>query len=239
LRTIASLMSVTRHIPNALTCGNLLCGCLGIVGLFEHWNIPSAYFVWAACVFDFFDGFAARALKANSPIGRELDSLADMVSFGVLPSMVMYFLMRSATEISWVPPLAFLLVIFSALRLAQFNIDDRQHDGFIGLPTPANALLITGLPLLAGTWVGSEWNITFLLATTVVFSWLMVSPLPLLALKFKHMGWKSNELRFTLLGISVLLLAILGQGAIVLVIIIYLLLSLVGRWWGEGAVSSK
>jgi CDP-diacylglycerol--serine O-phosphatidyltransferase len=232
-------MSVLRHLPNALTCCNLLCGCLGIAGLFEAgWNIPSAYFVWAACVFDFLDGFAARTLKASSPIGRELDSLADMVSFGIFPSLVMYFLIRSGSPAPWVPAWAFLIAIFSALRLAKFNIDDRQHDGFIGLPTPANALLITGLPFIAGAWM-NEWSLISLLVITVISSALMVAPLPLLALKFKHMGWKSNELRFTLLGISVLLLAILGPAAIVLVIIIYLLISLVGRWWGAGAMSSK
>jgi CDP-diacylglycerol--serine O-phosphatidyltransferase len=231
--------AVTRHIPNALTCGNLLCGCIGIVALFEGWHIATAYFVWAAVVFDFFDGFAARALKANSPIGRELDSLADMVSFGVLPSILMYFLMKDATDNAWIPLSAFLLAVFSALRLAKFNIDERQHEGFIGVPTPANALLITGLPLLTTTWLDGGLSIGALIAITLLFSWLMVSPFPLVALKFKHMGWAGNQLRFTLLGVSVLLLAILGQAAIVLVIIIYIILSLVGRWWGVGAVSSK
>jgi CDP-diacylglycerol--serine O-phosphatidyltransferase len=230
-------MSMLRHIPNALTCGNLLFGCLGIVAVFDGWGVPAAYFVWAACVFDFFDGFAARALKASSPIGRELDSLADMVSFGVLPAMLMFYMMKASTAITWLPLVAFLLAVFSALRLAKFNIDERQRDGFIGLPTPANALLITGLPLVPQSWLGEGWSITALVVITLVFSWLMVSPLPLIALKFKNFGWRDNQLRFTLLAASVLLLFILGQAAIVLVIIIYVVLSLVGRWWGEGAVS--
>lgn len=230
-------MSVSRHIPNALTCGNLLCGCVGIVGLIEQWPVPSAYFVWAACLFDFLDGFAARALKASSPIGKELDSLADMVSFGVLPSVSMYYMMRPATDVQWLPLTAFALTVFSALRLAKFNIDERQHDGFIGLPTPANALLITALPFLPGVVFDNEWSITALLLITAALCWLMVSPLPLLALKFKHLRWKENQLRFTLMVFSVLLIAILGRAAIVLVIIMYVLLSLVGRWWG--AVTSK
>ena len=237
MRFVAEVMSAIRHIPNALTCGNLLCGCLGIVGLFEAWGIPSAYFVWAACVFDFLDGFAARALKSASPIGRELDSLADMVSFGVLPSMVMFQMMKSSTSIEWIAATAFLLAVFSALRLAKFNIDESQRDRFIGLPTPANALLVTGLPLLPGSWLGGGWHIAALVAITAIFSWLMVAPLPMLALKFKNLGWKDNQMRFTLVAASVLLLAILGEAAIVLVIIMYVLLSLIGRWWGEGAVS--
>lgn len=232
-------MSVLRHIPNALTCCNLLCGCLGIVGIIEEWSISTAYFVWAACIFDFLDGFAARALKANSPIGKELDSLADMVSFGVLPAVLMYDLMSAATSIEWLPLTAFLLAVFSALRLAKFNIDERQHYGFIGVPTPATALLITGLPFLAGSLVDVELNIVNLVVITILSSWLMVSPLPLLALKFKHMRWKENEFRFTLLAIAVLLFAILGPAAIVVVIITYVILSLLGRWWGAGAVTPK
>lgn len=230
-------MSLTRHIPNALTCGNLLCGCLGIVALFDDWGIPAAYFVWAACVFDFFDGFAARALKSSSSIGRELDSLADMVSFGVLPSILMYQMMKASTDIVWVPALGFILAVFSALRLAKFNIDERQRDGFIGVPTPANALMITGLQLLPAFWFSHDWSLAALIAITLLFSWLMVSPFPLLALKFKTFAWKDNQLRFTLLAASVLLLLLLGQAAIVLVIIMYVILSLVGRRWSEGAVS--
>lgn len=239
MRFVPEMMPLARHIPNALTCSNLLCGCLGIVGLFDGWGIPAAYFVWAACVFDFFDGFAARLLNISSAIGRELDSLSDMVSFGVFPSLVMFFMLRSATDNQWIPFIAFTIAVFSALRLAKFNIDERQRDGFIGVPTPANALLITGLPLIPAAWVGGSWNVVVLVVITLLFSWLMVSPLPLVALKFKNFGWRDNQLRFTLLAAAVLLLAILGQAAIVLVIIMYVLVSLVGRWWGEGAVSSK
>lgn len=237
---VSEVMFFVRHIPNALTCGNLLCGCIGIVAVIEQWNVEAAYFVWAAVVFDFFDGFAARALKVSSPIGKELDSLADMVSFGVLPSVMMYSMMTKVTTTPLYAYTAFLIAVFSAVRLAKFNIDERQHFGFIGLPTPASALLITGLPFLTGNFVEDfEWSIFALMAITVLISWLMVSPIPLLALKFKTYGWKSNEMRFTLLVVSVLLLAILGSAAIVLVIILYILLSLVGRWLGAGAATSK
>jgi len=232
-------MSIARHVPNALTCCNLLAGCLGIVGVIEQWPFPSAYFVWLAVFFDFLDGFAARALKTSSAIGKELDSLADMVSFGVLPALTMYYMMKNATDISYLPLLAFSLAVFSAVRLAKFNIDERQIFGFIGLPTPANALLVTGLPLMQVGYFGIEWSIASLVIITIGMSWLMVSPIPLIALKFKHLRWKDNQIRFTLLALSVLLLAILGSPGIVPVIIMYVLLSLVGLWWGADAVTSK
>ena len=136
-------MKVLRHLPNALTCGNLLCGCVGIIFTLQDGAAVSAWFVWAACVFDFLDGFAARALKVNSPIGKELDSLADMVSFGALPAIVMFQMIDTISSNNFFPYTAFSLAIFSALRLAKFNVDDKQKDSFIGLPVPANALFIT------------------------------------------------------------------------------------------------
>lgn len=231
-------MWLRQQIPNSLTCGNLLMGCAGIVAISRGWPIEIAYFVWAACAFDFFDGFAARALKVTSPIGKELDSLADMVSFGVLPAMMMFDLISKVSDDSWFAWSAFLIAVFSAVRLAIFNTDSRQAEGFIGLPTPANAMLITGLPLLPAI-MDFEWNSYLLVAIVFVSSWLMVSPIELLALKFKHFRWKENELRFTLLVVSVLLLVFLGPPAIVLVIITYVILSLFGRRWDAGAVSSS
>ena len=119
-----------------LTCLNLVCGCVGIVLSLENWSFPAAYFIWAAGVFDFFDGFVARLLKVSSPIGKELDSLADMVSFGVLPAVVMYTLIKNTTSIEWLPFVAILIAIFSAVRLAIFNIDETQTDSFRGLANP-------------------------------------------------------------------------------------------------------
>jgi CDP-diacylglycerol---serine O-phosphatidyltransferase len=137
-----------RHLPNILTCCNLISGCLGILFLLEGRGIPAAYFVWISCLFDFFDGFAARWLKVSSPIGKELDSLADVVSFGVLPSFVMYKLLDNNTLVTYLPYIAFMIAAFSALRLAIFNVDETQTDSFRGLNTPANTLFISALPLL-------------------------------------------------------------------------------------------
>ena len=215
-----------RHIPNFLTCCNLFCGCLGIVFALEGRTTPAAYFVWIAGVFDFFDGFAARMLKVSSPIGKELDSLADMVSFGLLPSVVLYNMLLAADAPPYVPYLAFSVAIFSALRLAIFNLDDRQTDSFKGLPTPANALFITALPLLTGSFAAplNEYWVLGLIA--VLSSYMLVSGIELFALKFKNFSWQDNKIRFTFLGLSVLLLVTLQLAAIPVIILLYVALSL-------------
>jgi CDP-diacylglycerol--serine O-phosphatidyltransferase len=218
-------MSVLRHIPNALTCANLVCGCLGIISLFTN-KIEPAYFIWTACVFDFFDGFAARLLKVSSPIGKELDSLADMVSFGVLPAIAMYAWIGTSTTNQYLPFVAIFIAVFSALRLAKFNIDENQSDSFIGVPTPANALFISALPFLPVALHGWVFLTVSLIAITLVFSFLLVAPLKLFALKFKNFGWADNQLRFTFLAISVLLLALFQAGAIPFIILFYIGISL-------------
>jgi CDP-diacylglycerol---serine O-phosphatidyltransferase len=215
-----------RHLPNFLTCCNLLCGCLGVVFVLEDRALPAAYFVWIAGVFDFFDGFAARILKVGSPIGKELDSLADLVSFGLLPSVVMYKLLSDSSNDNLIPYLAFSIAVFSALRLAIFNIDETQRDSFRGVPTPANALFITALPLLTGVtadWLQSTW---ILCAIVAVSSYLLVSNIELFALKFKDFSWQNNKVRFTFLLLSVLLLAMLQVMAIPVIILLYIALSL-------------
>jgi len=219
-------MNLLRHLPNALTCGNLFCGCIGILFAVQYSPITAAYFVWAACVFDFFDGFAARALHYSSPIGKELDSLADMVSFGVLPAITMFSLIESQTFNSFFSYSAFLLAIFSALRLAKFNIDERQKESFIGLPVPANALFITGLVFLPSPFDQITSSVPILIAITVLFSLLLVSPLKLFALKFKNYTWADNKIRFTFVVVSVLLLALFKAGAIPLIILLYVAFSL-------------
>ena len=174
-----------RHLPNFLTCCNLICGCLGIVFVLENRAIPAAYLVWLAGIFDFFDGFAARMLKVSSPIGKELDSLADVVSFGVLPSLVMYKLITASTDSSVLPYIGFTIAVFSALRLAIFNVDETQRDSFRGLNTPANTLFITSLPLLynhVGRWL---YQTEVLIAITLIFSFLLVSRIQFFAFKFK------------------------------------------------------
>lgn len=206
-----------------------MCGCLGIVYCLEERNVPAAYFVWAAAFFDFLDGFAARMLKVISPIGKELDSLADMVSFGLLPSLVMYKMLGASSPSSWLPYLGFFIAVCSALRLAIFNVDETQRDSFKGLNTPANTLFITSLPLLhgqVGNWLYQDW---VLILITIIFSLLLVSRIEIFAFKFKDFSWKNNKVRFTFIAVSVLLLVLLGKIALPLLILLYIVFSLVGK----------
>jgi CDP-diacylglycerol--serine O-phosphatidyltransferase len=223
---------IRRNIPNALTCGNLLCGCIGVVEAFHNNLILSCLLIGVALIFDFLDGFIARLLKVTSPIGRDLDSLADVVTFGVLPAIIMYqLLMQSIPDLFgiWKAYAAFIIAIFSAIRLAKFNNDPRQSDSFIGVPTPANAMLIASLPLIVHTesefWKDIIIN-TNLLIVSAVMSYALVMELPLIALKFKNFGWKGNESRFILIGITVLLLATLKFLAVPAILFVYVLLSI-------------
>jgi CDP-diacylglycerol--serine O-phosphatidyltransferase len=199
---------------------------LGVVFVLENRAWPAAYFVWLAGAFDFFDGFAARMLKVSSPIGKELDSLADMVSFGLLPSVVLYKLLLAANAPGYWPYAAFSIAVFSALRLAIFNIDETQRDSFRGVPTPANALFITALPLLTGAVAVYLQEYWVLLVLTAMLSWLLVSNIELFALKFKDFTWQHNKVRFTFLVVSVLLLVMLQVAAIPAIILLYIALSL-------------
>lgn len=222
-----------RHLPNFLTCCNLICGCLGIVSVLEGRDVPAAYFVWVAGLFDFFDGFAARMLKVSSSIGKELDSLADVVSFGVLPALVMYKMISASTDSSILPYIGFTIAVFSALRLAIFNVDETQRDAFRGLNTPANTLFITSLPLLyndVGTWLHDT---RVLIAITLLFSFLLVSRIEFFAFKFKNFSWQDNKIRFTFLILSVLLLIVLQILAIPVIIILYIVLSLINNMLTE------
>ncbi|HWA34062.1 MAG TPA: CDP-diacylglycerol--serine O-phosphatidyltransferase, partial [Cyclobacteriaceae bacterium] len=199
-------MKLLKHLPNALTCGNLLMGCIGIVLTAHEGTYFAAWCVWGACVFDFFDGFTARILSVSSPIGKELDSLADIVSFGVLPSVMLYEMIDIISSSDYLPFAGCLIAVFSALRLAKFNVDENQKDSFIGLPTPASALLITSLMFLKepfDIFISVDW---FLVAIAVVVSFLLVSPWELFALKFKNFSWADNKVRFTFMAVSVLLL---------------------------------
>lgn len=202
----------------------MLCGCIGVVFVVNGNLTSAAYFVWIAGAFDFFDGFAARMLKVSSPIGKELDSLADMVSFGLLPAMLIFKMFGGAYE--YLPYLAFSIAIFSALRLAIFNLDETQSDSFKGLPTPANALFITALPHLPGNLGLVVYDPWILCAIVIISSYLLVSNIRLFALKFKSFSWKENKIRFTFLMLSVLLLAVLQIAAIPVIILLYVALSL-------------
>lgn len=218
-----------RHLPNFLTCCNLICGCLGVVAVLEDRNIPAAYFVWLAGVFDFLDGFVARKLGVTSPIGKELDSLADVISFGLLPALVMYKMLGASTSSEILPFAAFLIAVCSALRLAVFNVDESQGEVFRGLNTPANSIFITSLPLIEGDVGRWLYDTPILLGITLVFSLLLVSRIEFLAFKFKNFSWRDNRARFTFLASAFILLIGLQFVAIPLIILLYILLSLLGN----------
>lgn len=245
-------MNIKKHIPNSLTCGNLFCGCLAIVAAFDNNLVWSAYFVGIAAVLDFFDGFVARLLNVHSEIGKQLDSLADMVTFGVVPGIVMYKMLTNAIGIQLeheidtlalsIAYLAFLIPVFSAIRLAKFNIDTRQSTSFIGVPTPANAILICSFPLIYAFQSSfGSFNIAtiiensyLLLSITLLMSFLMIAELPLFALKFKNFGWADNKIRYLFLATSLILLFTVHFIAIPFIIFLYIGLSVI-----ENVVNKK
>jgi CDP-diacylglycerol--serine O-phosphatidyltransferase len=228
---------VKRHIPNAITALNLVCGCLSIIAALNGELMTASVFIGVAAVLDFFDGFLARLLKAYSDIGKQLDSLCDMVSFGVAPGMIFYSLSGSCFNPSGGfcinTYIAFLIPVFSAIRLAKFNIDTRQSDSFIGVPTPANAIFIASIPFIMHyDTFGVAWifeNSYFLTLFPFLAAYMLVAELPLLALKFKSFGWKGNEYRFILIGTAVLSVLLFQYLGIALAIILYVLISIVNN----------
>jgi len=238
---------VKQHLPNFITSLNLVCGFLALYCLAAGKPLEAAYLVIAAAIFDFFDGFVARLLRVSSPIGAELDSLADMVTFGVVPgAMLLYYLSEgSGIEIVGVRSflenpiliIPILVPVFSALRLAKFNVDTRQSDSFRGLPTPASALWVISIPLMIEFmpfhmgWQPENVivDMWFVVGSAIGLSILMVSDIPLLAMKFKSFGWKGNEFRFVFLIISVVLLIILRPLAIPIVLSLYVLISIINN----------
>lgn len=268
--------SIKRLIPNLFTAGNLVGGILAIIFTLTGRVDIAPYCIFISALFDFLDGFMARLLKVPSEIGKQLDSLADMVTFGVAPGLIIFVLMGglvwfdfegltysfenidstinnenvSATVVQFsflkfLPFIAFLIPVFALFRLAKFNLDTRQTDAFIGLPTPAMTLFFAVLPILFNsTYVGvlnasihlSSWEVIAakslsspytLAILSIIFSILMVVELPLFALKFKHFKWKDNEIRYIFLTLSVVLLATLFLWAIPLIVILYVILSLI------------
>ena len=236
-------MRIIKHIPNSITCCNLLSGCISIVlscsGRLEYAGIM----IFIAAVFDFFDGFAARLLKAYSPLGAQLDSLSDVVSFGVAPSFIMYkyltklplvdssYMLRIA-GINVLPFLALFLAVFAALRLAKFNIDERQTTSFIGLPTPAMGIFVASLPFTLRNeslafMDGLLNSPLFLLAIVAIFSYLMISEIPFFSLKIKNLKFKENKHIYLLAAFAVVAFVFLGLAAIPFVMLFYILLSLI------------
>ncbi len=240
-----------KHIPNAITLLNLFLGCLAVVAALQGRLADSAILILVCSLLDFLDGFAARIFRAGSPLGQQLDSLADLVSFGLAPAAIVYFYMLTAIGaegaigagaaisglLRHLPLLAFLLAVFSALRLGMFNLDTRQREDFIGLPTPANALFFISLPLvlafgpesgvitgLIERLTGSVWAMLLL---TLLFSWLLVSPIRMFSMKFKGFKPGENMARFLFLGGSLLLAIVFWLQAPPLIMVFYLILSLI------------
>lgn len=249
-----------KQIPNILTLGNLFCGALAILFTLHTPVFVSTYngqdflvttpppVYWAsvligvAAVFDFLDGFAARLLRVQSPLGIQLDSLSDVVSFGVAPGMILYQLLSRAymqqpnalqvSLLSVVP--ALLLPCFAAYRLARFNIDSRQTTQFIGMPTPAVGLLIASFPLLQfygqtplARWLQYPWVLYLL---TALLCFLMVCNIPFFSLKIKSLSWKSNALRFTLIVLTLISIPFFHWGAVAFCFFLYVILS-IGKFW--------
>ena len=226
-------MKFTKQIPNALTLTNLFLGCLGIVFAFRNELYFSGLIIIIAAVVDFLDGFVARMLKAQSAIGGQLDSLADMTTFGVLPGVIYYQLLSAswsaqetgmnAMQIVLLP--AFAITICAAIRLAKFNVDENQKTGFIGMPSPAQALFVASLPLIIltnafhlQTILLNKWVLYSLVS---LFSYLMVSPIKMFSLKMKSFGWKGNETRIVFLFFAVLLMVLFKYTGIAISILLY------------------
>jgi CDP-diacylglycerol--serine O-phosphatidyltransferase len=226
---------IKRHVPNAITCANLFSGCVGIVFAFKGELIIAAYAIFLSAIFDFFDGLASRVLNSFSGIGKDLDSLADIVSFGVLPAVIMYQLFLEARQIYEVSPwlnfIAFLIAVFSALRLAKFNVDTRQSENFIGLPTPANAILIASFPIIISQhnqyYTPYLLNPYILSVFTLVMCSLLVIEVPMMSLKFKNRDFNENIYRYLLLLFSAILILFFKFAAIPVVILIYIALSII------------
>jgi CDP-diacylglycerol--serine O-phosphatidyltransferase len=222
-----------KHLPNAITCANLFSGCVGIVFAFSDNLIFAAYCIFLAAIFDFFDGFASRVLQSFSGIGKDLDSLADMVSFGFLPSAILYEMLLKSPQVyqlgNYLCFIAFAITVFSALRLAKFNTDTRQAEIFIGLPTPANAILIASLPLILQQYTRFDHYILNRITLTVlviVMCALLVAELPLMSLKFKNRDPR-NLYRYLLLLFSAILILFFKFAAVPVVIFIYIALSII------------
>lgn len=247
-------MQIKKHIPNGITLLNLLCGSIAVIFAVNNHLVTAALFVFLGIFFDFFDGLLARKLNVQSDLGLQLDSLADMVTSGLVPGVIVYKLLAlssdapaigsttewsetmewSGFEISWLPIIGLFVTLASAYRLAKFNLDEEQQTYFKGLPTPANTLLIMSLPLILefqnndviNQIILNQW---FLIALTIVSCYLLNANIKLFALKFKDYSFKNNAMRYVFIILSVVLLIVLHFAAIPLIILVYILLSLLSK----------
>lgn len=226
---------IRKSIPNTLTSCNLLSGCVACCMAFQGNYAVAFAFIIIGATFDFFDGMSARMLHVSSPIGKELDSLADDITFGIAPAAIVFSLFKEVNYPCFMLPVehlmpytAFLIAVFSALRLAKFNIDTRQTSSFIGMPTPANALFWGSLATGEHAFlVSSHFNAAYLFILVVVMSLLLVAELPMFSLKFKSLSWQSNKISYLFLVVSIPLLAVFRLSGFAAVILWYIILSLV------------
>ncbi|WP_343330091.1 CDP-alcohol phosphatidyltransferase family protein [Polaribacter staleyi] len=234
-------MNLKKHIPNLITLGNLFCGTVATIFAVEGDYVYAGLFVVLGILFDFFDGFAARLLKVSGELGKQLDSLADMVTSGVVPGIIVYKLLIENTdevlgfnEPNYLPFIGLLLTLGACYRLAKFNIDTRQSDSFIGLPTPAMSLFVISLPLIQeySTIEFAKELVTnnyFLIAITLILTYLMNAELPLFSLKFKDYSFKKNIIVYSFLFASFILIYTLHFISIPFIIILYIIISLINK----------
>lgn len=238
-----------KQIPNIITLLNLLCGVLSIFSLlYLHKPVLASLFIILGAVFDFFDGMTARLLKVSSPIGKELDSLSDVVSFGVAPSFIACYTLASTGCNMFVSVIPLLMALLSSYRLAKFNLDIRQTDNFIGLATPANAFIWLSIPLIHflseksvslwflqdnGEFFSFLYNILssvyFIVPISLICCWLLVAEIPMFSLKFHSLRWADNKIRFVFIIVSVSLLILFYWGAIPMIILLYIVLSIINN----------
>ncbi|MGL5957054.1 MAG: CDP-diacylglycerol--serine O-phosphatidyltransferase [Phocaeicola sp.] len=225
------------NIPNLVTCCNLFSGCIATYLAFQSNYQLAILFIIAGAVFDFFDGMLARLLNVSGPMGKELDSLADDITFGLAPAAMVFSLFKEVhyptfmVDIKEIMPYtAFIIAVFSGLRLAKFNIDTRQTTSFVGMPTPANALFWGSLIVGGKEYLISEnFNALYLLALVLIMSYLLIAEIPMFSLKFKSLGWKENKVSYLFLLTSAPLFIWLQIAGLAAVILWYIFLSLLTR----------
>lgn len=226
---------ITRQIPNTVTCCNLFSGCVASYMAFQGNYTLATLFIIIGAVFDFFDGMLARLLHVSGPMGKELDSLADDITFGFAPATVVFSLFHEVYYPDFLLPLkdilpfaAYLIAVFSALRLGKFNIDPRQSSSFIGLPTPANALFWSSLTVGAHSFLTStSFNALYLLVLVCIMSYLLIAELPMFSLKFKNLSWADNKVTYLFLVVCIPLLAVWQLSGFAAVIGWYIILSVI------------
>lgn len=227
-----------KHIPNIITLLNVACGVLAVIFAANNWLLLASVFIFLSATLDFLDGFTARLLKAYSALGKQLDSLADLISFGMAPAMIVYKIMDTSAyqwmvgDYNILPYVAILIPVFSTLRLAKFNIDDSQKEVFKGLPVPANAIFFSSLPFILMAEKPIAWliplieNAFFLSILVIVFSAMLIMSFQLFSLKIKHLKWKGNQAIYIFAAISIALLFAWQLQAIPLIILVYIFVSI-------------